>query len=416
MQFTRDDIDRIVREVVTQSRPATTAGTQAAASERTSAPAKTRGTVPAYARAAVLTGPKQVEIREFPLRAIGPDEILVKVEACGVCGTDVHCYNSDPFGLAPVVLGHEGTGVVIEVGKNIKMDSVGKPIVPGDRIVTSLMETSEACMIAKYNPLKANLCDDMRIYGLLPDEPDNHFNGYFGEYLIIRPGSSVFVVNDMSLELRTLIEPAAVGCHALERAKSCGATLNFRTRVIVQGCGPIGLMMLAVLRTYGINTLIAIDGNPGRLELARKMGADETLNYRDFAGIDELADAVNGMTKGVGAHFGFQVTGVPAAFSNLFKCIRRGGGICEVGHFVDGGECKINPHLDICRKEITVTGSWAYNSFEYPNAYHFLQRAERIGLPMSSLITHRFPLDQIEEAFATNIRQEGVKIMVEAGS
>ena len=82
--------------------------------------------------------------------------------------------------------------------------------------------------------------------------------------------------------------------------------------------------------------------------------------------------------------------------------------------FVDGGECAINPHRDICAKEISLVGSWVYNSFEYPNAYHFLQRAERIGLPVSSLVTHKFPLDQIDEAFQTNLRQEGIKVVVEA--
>lgn len=368
---------------------------------------------PATARAAVLKAAKQLEITDFPLRNIGPDEILVKVEACGVCGTDIHCYNSDPFGITPLVLGHEGTGEVVEVGGDVKMDNVGKPISVGDKIVTSIFETSDQCMIAKYNPLKSNLCDDLKVYGLLPDEPENHFNGYFGEYLIIRPNSSVFVVNDMSLDLRCLIEPAAVVCHALERAKHCGATLNFRSRVIVQGCGPIGLLMIAVLRTYGINNIIAIDQNPDRLAMAKTMGADELVDFSQFDGIDGLAAEINRLTKGLGAHFGFQVTGVPAAFSNLFKCIRRGGGFCEVGHFVDGGECKINPHMDICRKEITVTGSWVYNSFEYPSAYHFLERAERIGLPMTSLITHRFSLDQIQEAFDVNIRQEGVKVVVE---
>ncbi len=398
MENQREMIERLVRDVLEKR------GQVAASGDR-----------PGKGRAAVLTAPKKVEIREFPLRPIGPEEILVKVEGCGVCGTDIHCYNSDPFGLAPVVLGHEGTGGVLEVGPGVKMDSVGKPVRVGDRLVTSILDTSDACMIAKYNPLKANLCDDLRIYGLLPDEPQNHFNGYFGEYLIVRPDSSYFVVNDMSLDLRVLIEPAAVVCHALERAKQCGSTLNFRSRVVVQGCGPIGLMMIAVLRTYGINTIIAIDGNDGRLALAREMGADEVLNYKDYSGIEDLAAAVEGLTKGIGAHFGFQVTGVPAAFANLFKCIRRGGGMCEVGHFVDGGECKVNPHLDICKKEITVTGSWAYNSWEYPNAYHFLRRAERIGIPVTKLITHRFPLERIEEAFAVNLRQEGVKVVVEVG-
>lgn len=364
-------------------------------------------------RVAMLTDVETLEFRTYPVPQIGPDEILLKVEACGICGTDIHCYKNDPFGLAPVVLGHEGTGEVVEIGKNVKMDSVGKPVQLGDKLVTSVLETSDECMIAKYNPVKANLCDDLKVYGLLPDAPESHFNGYFGDYLVIRPGSTFFGVNEMSLDLRVLIEPAAVVCHALERAKNSGSTLNFRSRVIVQGCGPIGLMMIACLRTYGVNTIIAVDGNDDRLEMAKSLGADHSLNYKHYAGIEDLTSAVNDLTKGIGAHFAFQVTGVPAAFSNIFKMVRRGGGVCEVGHFVDGGSCSINPHLDVCRKEITLVGSWVYNSHEYPNAYHFLQRAERIGLPVHKLITHRFPLSRIQEAFETNLRLEGIKIMVE---
>ena len=399
-------IDEIVRAVM-QRNPA-----PAAAADLPPAPAPGVAT----GRVAMLTARERLELKTFPVPKIRPDEILLRVEACGICGTDIHCYRNDPFGLIPVVLGHEGTGEVVEVGAEIKTDSVGKPVRPGDKLVTSILETSNECMIAKYNPLKANLCDDLRIYGLLPDSEACHFNGYFGDYLVIRPGSSFFVVQEMSLKLRVLIEPAAVVCHALERAKHSGATLNFRSRVVVQGCGPIGLMMIACLRTYGINQIIAVDGNDGRLELARKLGADHTLNYKMFGGVDELAGAVAGLTKGVGAHFAFQVTGVPAAFSNIFKMVRRGGGVCELGHFVDAGSCAVNPHQDFCRKEITLLGSWAYNSWEYPNAYHFLQRAERIGLPVEMLVTHSFPLSRIQEAFDTNLRQEGIKIMVEAGA
>ncbi len=394
----RKQISRIVEQVLQDRNIADPQGS----------PKQTTGKV------AMLEAVETLAIREFPLREIGPNEILVKVEACGICGTDIHCYKNDPFELAPNVLGHEGTGEVLQVGADVKMDSVGKPVKVGDKIVTSLLETSPDCLIAKYNPAKANLSDDLKVYGLLPDEPNNHFNGYFGEYLIIRPGSSFFVVNEMSVELRCLIEPAAVVCHALERAKSCvGNRLNFRSRIVVQGCGPIGLLMIAVLRTQGVNNIIALDGNPDRLAMARTLGADETINYREYAGIDDIAEKVRSLTKGLGAHWGFQVTGVPAAHANLYKLIRRGGGLCEVGHFVDGGECSINPHRDICSKEITLVGSWVYNSFEYPIAYHFLQRAEQIGIPVSSLITHRFPLSQIQEAFDTSLRQEGVKIMVQ---
>ena len=423
MNHSAADIEQIVRETLARMTgaaasapvpapaPAATVAAPAPLPPVGMPPAVSAG-IPKQARAAVLVEKGRLELREFPLRAIREDEILVRVEACGICGTDIHCFKADPFKLCPVVLGHEGTGEVIQVGSAVRMDSVGKPVRVGDKIVTSTMETSEACMIAKYNPAKANLCDDLRIYGLLPDEPENHFNGYFGEYLIIRPGSSFFVVNDMSLGLRVLIEPAAVAAHALERAKRTDL-INFRSRVIVQGCGPIGLMMIAIVRTYGVNNIIAIDGNPERLALAREMGADYAINFRDYPTRDGLVEAVRGVTKGLGAHFAFQVTGVPQAASNLWKLVRRGGGICEVGFFVDGGECAINPHEDICKKEITLVGSWAYNSWEYPNAYHFLQRAARIGIPIEKLITHRFPLDRISEGFQTNIRQEGIKVVVE---
>ena len=390
------EIERIVRDVLAQTGRASTAHA-----------------IPSSGRAAVLVEKERLELKEFPLRPIREDEILVRVEACGICGTDVHCFKNDPFKLIPVVLGHEGTGEVVQVGSAVKMDSVGKPVRVGDKIVTSTLETSEECMIAKYDPSKANLCDDLRIYGLLPDEPDNHFNGYFGEYLIIRPGSSFFVVNDMSLDLRVLIEPAAVAAHALERAKMTGL-INFRSRVVVQGCGPIGLMLVAILRTAGVNNIIAIDGNDGRLALAREMGADHTINFRGYPSGESLAAEVLNVTKGMGAHFAFSVTGVPQAASSIFKLVRRGGGVCEVGFFVDNGLCSVNPHEDFCKKEIMLVGTWAYNSWEYPNAYHFLQRAARIGIPVEKLITHRFPLSQISEAFQTNLRQEGIKIVVEA--
>lgn len=409
MKLRAEDIKKIVDDVLAQTR-------HPGASPVAPAPAASNPlpvfSSPDRARAAVLVAREKLEIKEFPLRRIHEDEILVRVQACGICGTDIHCFKNDPFKLCPVVLGHEGTGEVIEVGSAVKMDSVGKPIRPGDKIVTSIMETSDSCMIAKYDPTKANLCDDLRVYGLLPDEPDNHFNGFFGEYLIIRPGSSIFVVNEMSLELRVLIEPAAVATHALERAKKTGL-INFRSRVLVQGCGPIGLMMIAAVRAAGVNNIIAVDGNKDRLAIARQMGADYTLNIRDYPQRADLVDAVKSITKGLGAHFAFQATGVPAAASTIWKLVRRGGGICEVGFFVDNGDCTINPHEDICKKEITLVGSWCYNSWEYPNAYHFLQRAARIGLPVEKLVTHRFPLDRITDAFQASLRQDGIKVMVE---
>eukprot|EP00828_Plagiopyla_frontata_P013795 TRINITY_DN18294_c0_g1_i1.p4 TRINITY_DN18294_c0_g1~~TRINITY_DN18294_c0_g1_i1.p4 ORF type:complete len:270 (-),score=26.71 TRINITY_DN18294_c0_g1_i1:19-828(-) len=192
------------------------------------------------ARAAVLTAPGKIEMKEFPIPAIGDDDILVKVEACGVCGTDGHEYKRDPFGLCPVVLGHEGTGEIVAIGKNISTDTAGKPLAVGDKVVTCIIPCGK-CDACKNTPARTNLCENCGVYGLFPDD-DIHLNGYFAEYILIRPGSTVFNVSSMTLDQRILVEPAAVAVHAVERAKTTGL-LKFNTVVLVQGCGPIGLMV-----------------------------------------------------------------------------------------------------------------------------------------------------------------------------
>ena len=140
------------------------------------------------ARVAVLTAPKTFEIREYSIPAIGDDEMLIKVEACGVCGTDGHEYNRDPFGLCPVVLGHEGTGEIVAMGKNITRDTAGNPVKLGDKIVTCIIPcgTCDACL---NTPARTNLCENVGVYGLMPDD-DVHLNGYFGEYMVVRKGST----------------------------------------------------------------------------------------------------------------------------------------------------------------------------------------------------------------------------------
>jgi L-iditol 2-dehydrogenase len=404
----RDQISQIVRRVLKESE--TAVSVPEFASRPVEAPrSQERMSLPRASRAAVLTGKGRLELREFPIREITGDEMLVRVEGCGICGTDVHEFKGDPMGLAPLILGHEGTGEIVRLGANVRRDSAGREVRLGDRIVTSV-NTCGSCDACLYTPGRLNLCENLKVYGLLPDD-ETHLNGYFAEYLIVRANSTFFVVNDLSLELRMLIEPAAVVVHALERARLTGL-VNFRSRVLVQGCGPIGLLMLAAVRAAGAEHIVALDGDDGRLDMASRMGAEHVINYKNHAGIAELVAAVKAATNGRGAHLAFQCTGVPAAASNIWKYVRRGGGICEVGSFVDSGSCPVNPHHDICAKEITLVGSWVYTVDEYPIAYNFLRRAQGIGLPVESLITHRYPLDQIEEAFDTNIRQQGLKVAI----
>ena len=368
------------------------------------------GKIPTKAHVAYLTQLEKFEIKEVDVPEVGDDDILVKVEGCGICGTDAHEFRKDPFGLIPVVLGHEGTGEIIKMGKNVKKDSAGKDLNVGDKVVT--------CMIFKDNPditmfdLNKQNVGGADVYGLLPDnDSNNHLKGWFSDYILIKGGSTVFNVSDLDLESRILIEPCAVLVHAVERAKSTGI-LRFNSRVVVQGVGPIGLICTAVLRTMGIENICAVDGNNKRLEFAKKMGATKTVNFTEHKGIDALANAVKDAFGGHLADFAFQCTGAPGGHSNIYKFIRNGGGLCELGFFINGGDATINPHFDICSKEITIVGSWVYTLRDYATTFDFLKRSQAIGLPMKELVTHKFPLDQINEAMGVNLRQEGFKVAI----
>jgi len=401
MAINSNEIEAIVKQVIANIK-------DAPASAPASAP-KASGNIPKTARVAMLTKLENFDVIEYPIPEIGDDDVLVKVEGCGVCGTDAHEFKRDPFGLIPVALGHEGTGEIVKMGKNVKKDSAGKPLNVGDKVVT--------CMIFKDNPditmfdLNKQNVGGADVYGLLPDSDDNHFNGWFADYIVVKGGSTIFNVSDLDLDSRILIEPCAVLIHAVERAKTTGI-LRFNSRVVVQGCGPIGLICIAVLRTLGIENIVAVDGEDKRLAFASKMGATKSVNFKNHNGIEALAGAVKDAFGGYEADFAFQCTGSPVAHANIYKFIRNGGGLCELGFFINGGDATINPHFDICAKEITTVGSWVYTLRDYATTFDFLKRAKAIGIPLAELITHKYPLDKINDALVTNLKMEGLKIAI----
>ena len=367
------------------------------------------GSIPKTGKVAMLVKPKDIQVKEYPLPAIGDNDILVKVEGCGVCGTDVHEWKGDPFGMAPLVLGHEGTGTVVALGKNIRCDTAGKPLKVGDKIVTSVTNCGE-CFTCRMHPDTVNLCDKQGIFGLIPDSEEYHFNGWFAEYLVIsREGATYFEVNDLDLKERMLLELACVCVHALERGQATGL-LHFNSKVLVQGCGPVGLMMIAVLRAAGINHIIAVDGSAPRLDMAKKLGAKTTINFKDTPDAADRVAMVKKVANGVGVDFAYQCTGAPAAHAGIYDYIRRGGGLCEMGFFVNNGDCAVNPHFAYCNKEITLVGSWDYTAQDYPVTMAFLQQAREMNIPIKELITHTYPLDKLNEAMETNISQQGIKI------
>lgn len=401
MAVNEQEVEQIVKQILNQMSGQNLSSASASVSN---------GSIPSKVRIAFLSEIGKMEIKEYPMPEVGDDDLLVKVEGCGICGTDVHEYKRDPFSLIPVALGHEGTGEIVKMGKNVKVDSAGKAVKVGDKIVT--------CMIFKDDPeitmfdLNKKNVGGADVYGLLPDD-DVHANGWFADYILVRGGlgSTFFNVSELDLDSRILIEPCAVLIHAVERAKSTGI-LKFNSRVVVQGCGPIGLICIAVLKTLGIQNIIAVDGNPARLEFAKRLGATDYCNFKDYDGIEAMAKAAYDKFGGHLADFAFQCTGSPAGHSNIYKFIRNGGGLCELGFFINGGDATINPHFDICSKEIVTVGSWVYNLRDYATTFDFLKAAKSIGLPMSELITDKYDLKDVDDAFKKAASMTGLKIAV----
>ncbi len=402
MDMKQNEVEAIVRQVLDNlaQAPAGSAPQRAAAPQA--------GPIPATAHVAMLTSLEHFDVKEFPMPEVGDDDILVRVEGCGICGTDAHEFKRDPFGLIPVALGHEGTGEIVKMGKNVRADSAGKPVRLGDKVVT--------CMIFKDDPditmfdLNKQNVGGADVYGLLPDD-EVHLNGWFSDYILIRGGSTFFNVSDLDLDSRILIEPCAVLIHAVERAKTTGI-LRFNSRVVVQGCGPIGLICIAILKTMGIAHIVAVDGNEERLKFAARLGASGSVNFQNYKGTEEMAQGIAAQFDGHLADFAFQCTGSPAGHSNIYKFIRNGGGLCELGFFINAGDATINPHFDICSKEITEVGSWVYTLRDYATTFDFLKSANAIGLPVKELITDRYPLSRINDAYKKNLAMTGLKIVV----
>jgi L-iditol 2-dehydrogenase len=156
----------------------------------------------------------------------------------------------------------------------------------------------------------------------------------------------------------------------------------------------------------GVRNIIAVDGDEKRLAMAKRLGAAYTVN----AGAPDATEQVKAITGGLGAEMLFQCTGSPKAASKAWSYVRRGGSYCELGFFVNNGDTTYNPHLDLCNKEVKVIGSWTYQAQDWIQSFSFLKEAQDRGLPITDLLTHKYPLDKMNEAMEMNISMEGLKI------
>ena len=327
-------------------------------------------------RAAVWEKPGQLKVQEQPDPSPGPAEIVVRVGACGMCGTDVHIAEGEfPPTPYPIVPGHEFAGEVVEVGADVDDVAVGDHVA---------VDPSLFCGHCDYCRVqRGNLC---RNWNAIGDTVD----GAFAE-LVKAPARNAYRLPDgTSLRTGALVEPLACAVHGARRLE-----VGTGDSVLVTGAGTMGLLLLQLLRHGGAAGVTVVDRNEQRLEVASELGADavetDVAAAADGDGFDIVVDA----------------TGVPAVIQQGVDAVRRGGKLMIFGVAPEEARVEISP-FRIYNDEVTVVGSMAV-------LYTFVQAIELLRggtVQTDPLLTHTFPLDGFEDALASMRAGEGIKVQV----
>ncbi len=315
-------------------------------------------------QALLLSEYRKLELVSMDPPAIGPTDVLVRVAACGICGSDVHGYDgSSGRRIPPIVMGHEAAGTVIEIGNEVDRARVG------DRVTfdsTIFCGRCDACRSGQVN-----LCGNRRILGVSCDEYRRH--GAFAEYVAVPQHILCELPPGLPFEHAALIEPVSVALHAVN-------LLNVKPgeRAVVVGSGMIGLLVIQALRVAGCAEVTAVDIDGGRLELARELGASRTINSSEC---DAAAEVLK-QTDGRGAELAVEVVGNAAALNTAIRSAARGGRIALVGNI--SPEVPLPLQLVVTR-ELTLMGSCA-SAGEYPRAVELVARGDiRVGPLISAL-------------------------------
>jgi len=347
-------------------------------------------------KAAVFFGPgKAFELRELPVPEVESDAVLIRVSLANVCGSDLHFWRGDaPLKLPQDgwVFGHEMTGRVARLGRNVKTDSLGRPLAEGDRVAYTYFYPCGRCAPCLKKEPAACLYKVGRPLG--PSEFP-HFHGAFAEYYYLKPGGALFKVPDVLSD--ELVAP--VNC-ALSQVifglQSVG--LRFGDTIVIQGAGGLGIQAAAVAKDMGASVVIVVDQIAGRLELAKEFGADHTINIKEIPERKERVSLVRKLTEGAGADIVCDFVGFPQVIAEGIDMLRQGGTYLEIGTISRGAKVEFEPASLVWGAK-RIVGVIMYDSWVIPRALDFLVR-NRTRWPFDRLISHKYPLEKIDEAFA----------------
>jgi 2-desacetyl-2-hydroxyethyl bacteriochlorophyllide A dehydrogenase len=333
-------------------------------------------------KSVVFVEPNRIEIRDQPIPELGNYDVLVKVHACGICGTDIHILRGEHIVEFPVVPGHEFSGEVVQIGANVDGLQIG------DRVTVDPNIVDHTCYFCSRG--ETNLCENLTAIGVNRD-------GGFAEYCRVPARQAYKIPEAVSLDEAALAEPLACCLHGIERANiRLGAT------VVVLGAGSAGLMLMQLARISGAGCIIVSEPDEFRRNVAGSLGADVLLNPHD----QDVVEEVRKVTR-VGADVVIESAGRSVTAKLAVKLARRGGTILQFGMVSPNEAIDISPY-DVYYRELTITGSFV-NPFTHARAVELLASKRVNVLP---LITHRFPLSQADKALDMFGAPGSVKILL----
>ena len=370
------------------------------APEKATHAATAQGKLPETMRAVVAYAPGDYRLETVPVPRAGADEIIVKVEACGICAGDIKSYvgaesfwggnGQPPYIKAPMIPGHEFLGHVVEMGENVAKKGSVKL---GDRLISEQIVPCWECRFCKRGEYW--MCEKHDVYGF-----QNNVNGGFAEYMRYpKEGINHQVPQDLPIEKAILIEPYACSAWCVKRAN-----IQWDDVVVLAGAGTLGLGMVGAAKLHSPKKLVVMDTKPDRLELAKKFGADLVLNPLN----DDVVKIVKDMTNGYGCDVFIEATGHPNAVVQGLQMIRKLGRFVEFSVF--SHDVTVDWSIISDRKQLDILGVHLA-----PYCYPFVIDAIGDGrLPTEGVVTHRLPLEEFEKGIAMMKKgDKSLKILLE---
>jgi L-iditol 2-dehydrogenase len=335
-----------------------------------------------HMKALVMTAYKEFSVQDMPEPNVGKNDVLVRVKACGICGSDVHGMDgSTGRRRPPIVMGHEAAGVVEEIGSSVSGYKVGDRVTFDSTIYNPESYFSKKGMI--------NLCDDRRVLGVSCEDYRQH--GAFAELVSIPQHILYALPEAMSYEQAALVEPVSIAVHARHLTP-----IEPGDTALVFGAGLIGLMTIQVLKQTPVKQIIAIDLDEGKLAVAKELGAAHVFNPKK---VDDLPGAIKAVTGGRGADVAFEAVGIEVTVRSAVASVRKGGTVTLVGNLAKDVSV---PLQAVVTRQIRLQGSCA-SSGEYPECLDLIASGK---VDVNRFISAEAPLEDGARWFDRLYKQE----------